>query len=48
MLLTAKDCQRILEIMREHLGPGYAEGEDGKIQAKLSMMVEAKTRAESS
>ena len=37
----------MLSIIREHYGPGYADDEEvAKLQAKLSIMYEAKAKAE--
>lgn len=46
-MLTADDIQLILDELREKHGPGYAKGAVGKLQAKLSIMLEAKTSMES-
>lgn len=46
MNLTADEVQIILEALRNQYGPGYAPGNVGKLQAKLSVMLEAKRRIE--
>lgn len=43
-MLNADDIQLILEIISKQYGPGYAEGAVGRLQAKLSIMLEAKTK----
>lgn len=44
MNLTAREIMHILECMSQVHGFGYAEGEAGKLQAKLSVMAQARVR----
>lgn len=41
MKLTKEEILFILDLMRDRFGPGYADGPAGKLQAKLSIMLEA-------
>ena len=43
MKLSRKEILVILEALSERYGPGYAPGEVGALQAKLSMMLEVAT-----
>lgn len=44
MRLTAAEVYCLLECMQRVYGMGYAEGDAGKLQAKLSIMLEAKAK----
>ncbi len=46
MNLSAEDVRIILEALANQYGPGYAPGTVGKLQAKLSVMLEAKLKLE--
>lgn len=39
MRLTADEIRLCLEALRVQHGPGYAKGDAGKLQAKLSIML---------
>lgn len=41
MRLNSAELAHLLECMRRVHGPGYAPGSAGRLQAKLSMMLEA-------
>ena len=38
--LTKSEILLILEALRDKYGPGYADGEVGRLQAKLSILLE--------
>ena len=38
--LTAEEIRIILNALAEKYGPGYADGDVGKLQAKLSIMLQ--------
>jgi len=42
--LTAEEITIILEALGKEHGPGYAPGRVGKLQAKLSIWLEVKSR----
>ena len=46
MLLTKDEIVLILDLMREKYGHGYADGAAGRLQAKLSIMLQAKIQVE--
>ena len=47
MMLTADDINMIFDALQEKHGAGYAKDPKvGKLQAKLSMMLEARTQME--
>jgi hypothetical protein len=45
-MLTKNEILLILELMQENYGFGYAKGLPGRLQAKLSIMLEANSRSE--
>jgi len=46
MNLTKNEILMILELLSEKHGPGYAPGLAGRLQAKLSIMLEVASRSE--
>ena len=45
--LTTKEIHLILDALREKHGPGYAPGDVGRLQAKLSILLEIAAKRES-
>jgi len=45
-MLTADEIRIILGLISETFGPGYAEGEIGRLQAKLSIMLQVEIEKE--
>ena len=46
-MLTADEIQLVLEALKDKYGPGYSGVKEvGQLQAKLSIMLEAKRRVE--
>ncbi len=44
MMLTMEEILLILDLLREKYGFGYADGAVGRLQAKLSIMLEVVSR----
>jgi len=45
MRLSAAEIRLVLDALSAKYGPGYADGDVGKLQAKLSLMLQVRTAA---